>query len=48
MQVVGVGGLASSAVGQLWDHEALSHIQMMIINTDVQASACRVETSGQS
>jgi hypothetical protein len=38
MQVVGIGGIASSAVGQLWDTEALSHIEMLIINTDLQAS----------
>lgn len=39
-QVVGVGGQASSLVGQLWDNKAFSHLDMLIINTDVQASRC--------
>lgn len=37
MQVVGVGGVASRMVGQLWDNEALENAEMCIINTDVQA-----------
>jgi hypothetical protein len=37
-QVVGVGGSASSVVGELWDNEDLSRLHMIIVNTDVQAS----------
>jgi hypothetical protein len=40
-QVVGVGGSASTVVGELWDNEDLSRLHMLIVNTDVQASGTK-------